>query len=267
MILVETHKALHNAVQAFRDEPLLAIDAEGVPATIALLQVATPTHVYLLDGVKLGAGRIADALRDVLSDVDPPTKLFQDLHQDALALSSHGVDELRNVIDTQLAAEMISGEPRLGFNDVLEVFGRQPHPEKQAAKKRMKTDASMWLRRPLRPLDVKYAALDVTLLLDAMPELEARLAALDAASTEGVYGLEAAAQRPPAPAVQVVGAASEARAAFAIANHGARRIAFDAAADHRAVSAELITLRRPSDAFALSPPSSNSPLVTKKLLS
>ncbi len=56
MILVETHKALHNAVQAFRDEPLLAIDAEGVPATIALLQVATPTHVYLLDGVKLGAG-------------------------------------------------------------------------------------------------------------------------------------------------------------------------------------------------------------------
>ena len=57
----------------------------------------------------------------------------------------------------------------------------------------MKTDASMWLRRPLRPLDVKYAALDVTLLLDAMPEIEARLAALDAASTEGVYGLEAAA--------------------------------------------------------------------------
>ena len=118
----------------------------------------------------------------------------------------------------------------------------------------MKTDASMWLRRPLRPLDVKYAALDVTLLLDAMPEIEARLAALDAASTVDVYGLEAAAQRPPTPAVQVVGAASEARAAFAIANHGARRIAFDAAADHRAVSAELITLRRPSDAFALSPP-------------
>ena len=63
----------------------------------------------------------------------------------------HGVDELRNVIDTQLAAEMISGEPRLGFNDVLEVFGRQPHPAKQAAKKRMKTDASMWLRRATAP--------------------------------------------------------------------------------------------------------------------
>ena len=77
----------------------------------------------------------------MLSDVDSPIKLFQDLHQDALALSNHGVDELRNVIDTQLAAEMISGEPRLGFNDVLEVFGRQPHPEKQAARKRMKTDA------------------------------------------------------------------------------------------------------------------------------
>ena len=54
LILVETHEALRSAVEALSDEPLLAIDAEGVPATVALLQIATSTRVYLLDGVQLG---------------------------------------------------------------------------------------------------------------------------------------------------------------------------------------------------------------------
>ena len=69
---------------------VMALDCEGVPEELLLLQLATPQRTYIFDCLQLGAKMVCAALAPVL---ECPTivKLAHDVHCDAIALSRHGL--------------------------------------------------------------------------------------------------------------------------------------------------------------------------------
>jgi len=180
--------------------------------------------------VKLSVHRVCDCLRTLLTS-PTVTKLFHDLHKDVYALAVHGlVSDLQGVFDTQLAAEDAWGDMLIGFNSLMQKLEVETHPTKYAMKAKMQGSDSYWKKRPLRQADVEYAALDATLLLDALPRIK------ELVGTE----LEWAA----------LVEASERRAIGAVEHDGARSIAFDMEHDFALASAELLN---DHDAFPCEP--------------
>ena len=218
-------------------ETIVAIDCEGVPDHLHLVQVATRSLTMVFDCVELGADVVCDALRELLENPDV-IKLFHDLHMDAVALAEFGaVEQLRGALDTQLAMESLTGELHMGFNQMLARLDLPGHPTKTSMKAKMQASwrqvgTSLFAQRPL-PLDVlHYAADDVSLLVDAQDKLAE------------VLGPEAWAS---------VQRASDARAFAAQKTHGARQICFDVANDYAIASLELLHEQRPGDMVAPTP--------------
>jgi len=240
LILVDNEEALLTAQAHCADviasaPATVAVDCEGVPDGLDLVQVAIradagPT-VLVFDCVKLTPHRVCECLRDIL--ISPAvTVLFHDVHKDAYALAIHGgVPVLHGVVDTQLVAEFAWGDVFVGFNKLMQKSGSSTHPTKYAMKATMGQSLSYWKKRPLRPTDVEYAALDATLLLEALPKL---------------MDLVGDAWLP-------IMAASRERAAAAIESDGARSIGFDMASDYALASTELLRHVRPADLFVCTP--------------
>ena len=235
LTLVDTDEKLSAFAQMIGalDRPTtIAIDCEGVPEGLDLIQIATSNGaVYVLDCVQISPHRVCECMRDLLAS-STVTKLFHDVHKDAYALAVHGrVSDLYGVLDTQLAAEYVWGDVFVGFNTLMQKVGSKPHPTKYAMKAKMASSVSFWKKRPLKKVDVEYAALDVTLLLDALPKVRELL---------GDHWT-------------VIIEASQERASGAIAHDGVRSIAFDKANDFAIASAELLRMIRPADLYECSP--------------
>ena len=207
-----------------KGESIVAIDCEGVPEHLHLIQIATNHATFVFDAFKLGPRNVCEALRPLL--VNPRvTKLFHDLHKDAWAIATlGGVQPLVGTLDTQLAVESLTGNLLTGFNRMLEEFGHQRHPLKHSMKNRM-NNTSLFTQRPLSTDILKYAALDASLLLQVSASL------LDSLKDTAV----------------LIKRASDLRAQVSVYSGGLRRISFDVANHFAMASRELLAETRPQD--------------------
>ena len=222
-------RKLANDCPVFETE-MVAVDCEGVPEALHLIQISTCAMTFVFDCVKLGAPAVCAVISDLLTD-PAVLKLFHDVHMDAVALAIiGGIEPLHGVLDTQLAMESLTGELHMGFNRMLEQLELPPHPSKKAMKPRMGA-GSIFAQRPL-PADIlRYAADDVTLLCQAQDRLRDALG----------------------DTLLSVQRASDARALLAPQNGGARQICFDVANTYTIASLELLREQRPQDMVAPTP--------------
>jgi hypothetical protein len=149
-------------------DSVVALDCEGVPESLHLIQLATRERVVVLDGIKLGQKEMCESLAPLLTS-KRTVKLLHDLHKDAAAFATIGGVEMSNCLDLQLAMELISLKLHMGFNEMLKQLGCTAHPSKREMKERTASDSSktVFSQRPLPRNVIEYAAMDVTLLLSA----------------------------------------------------------------------------------------------------
>lgn len=204
---------------------VLAVDCEGVPDNLFMIQISNGSWAYIFDCVKLDPKIVCSALKEILTD-GRTLKVFHDLHNDAAAFAVvGGVSEpLVGTFDSQIAMECISGELHMGFNKMLEKLGHCQHPSKTAIHKLMKKRAKELFGQRQLPSDViEYAAEDVKLLMAVSKPL-----------------FEASWDK-----LQLVQQASDARASFAAKTGGARQVGFDVSKSYAMASLELLRFMKP----------------------
>ena len=148
--------------------PRVALDTEFMRertylAELALLQLATPTGVALVDPLAgLDLGPLAALLIDLKR-----TKVLHAARQDLEVLLPRLGEPLAPVLDTQLAAALLGMPAQIGYGDLVErTLGIR------LEKGHARTD---WLRRPLSAAQLAYAADDVRYLLPLASSLEEEL--------------------------------------------------------------------------------------------
>ena len=119
---------------------------------LALVQLNTGNHVYLLDAPELQLSELWEALRQV--DVAIWHACGEDL---GIFYLLSGCPPLTNIFDTQIANSFLDGEYTIGYQGLVE-------QELGIVLDKHET-RSNWIRRPLSDSQLKYAALDVEYLI------------------------------------------------------------------------------------------------------
>jgi ribonuclease D len=165
---VDTAPLLAAAAERWRRAPALGIDTEFVRERtffprLGLVQVSDGERCSLVDPLSLPD---LSPLRDVL--VDPGIlKIAHSPSEDLEVLYHRFGDFPEPLFDTQAAAALAGREAALSYQRLVrELLGVE------LGKGETRTD---WLRRPLSPEQLEYAAQDVELLLPLFRELEPRL--------------------------------------------------------------------------------------------
>uniref|UniRef100_A0A7S4RUA3 3'-5' exonuclease domain-containing protein n=1 Tax=Ditylum brightwellii TaxID=49249 RepID=A0A7S4RUA3_9STRA len=146
-------------------EGLCAIDCEGVPDSLDLIQIATLPQqagslitIYVIDCTMIGIELVCNSILPLLQS-NHIIKLIHDLHMDMVALSSAGLEGFNCILDTQLAAEDFTGNPFVGMNALLKMFGAPEHPLKNKMQQIMKSNTNVWSKRPLLKSYIEYAGM------------------------------------------------------------------------------------------------------------
>ncbi|MCD7098707.1 ribonuclease D [Stenotrophomonas sp. MMGLT7] len=133
---------------------------------LALVQMAVGDEILLIDPLIPG---MADALRPWLTD-EGIVKVMHSASEDLVAFKCTCGALPRPLFDTQIAAALAGIAGGMSYQKlVMEITG--VHLEKGETR-------SDWMRRPLSPAQLKYAADDVVHLFELHDELSRRLAAL-----------------------------------------------------------------------------------------
>ncbi|KAB2965074.1 MAG: ribonuclease D [Thermoanaerobaculia bacterium] len=168
---IDRAEALEAAVARWLAAPEVALDTEFVfertfRARLGLVQVAAGGEIALVDAVAIpGPG----ALR-ALFEAPGARKLLHAGAGDVEVLSRATGAVPRPLLDTQIAAAFAGLGPALSYAALVETLTGVV-----LAKHETRTD---WLRRPLAPEQLRYAAEDVEHLPAVAAELERRLVAL-----------------------------------------------------------------------------------------
>ncbi len=165
---VDTPRALVEAAARWRAAPAVSIDSEFVRERtfyprLGLLQVSDGQKSSLVDPVALAD---LEPLRQVLAD---PTivKVAHSPSEDMEVLFHRFGEFPAPLFDTQAAAALAGLEAAMSYQRLVrELLGVE------LTKGETRTD---WLRRPLSPAQVEYAAQDVELLLPLYENLRPRL--------------------------------------------------------------------------------------------
>lgn len=166
--LVETTRELERVAEAWNDCGVLGIDTEFVRertyrADLGLVQVSNGTTAWLVDPVQIDR---LDALSAMLED-PAITKVFHSSSEDLEVLwLTLGVSPAP-MVDTQIACAML-GQPlqQSYHNTVKSQCGVEVDKEQTR---------SNWIKRPLKPEQLHYAATDVVFLPMLHRELHERL--------------------------------------------------------------------------------------------
>jgi len=134
---------------------------------LALVQLAVGDDILLADPLAPG---IADALAPLLADT-AVVKVMHSASEDLVALKRGCGVVPASLFDTQVAAALAGVGAGMGYQRLV-----QDITGTTLAKGETRSD---WLRRPLSPAQLEYAADDVVHLAALHAELEARLQALD----------------------------------------------------------------------------------------
>lgn len=165
--LVETTSQLEALVACLRKETEFAVDLEAnsersYNGICCLLQIATRDGDYVIDALKLHDDM------NVLAPVFADASILKVFHAcesvDIPALHRDFGIFVVNLFDTQRAAACLVGRGRLGLVALLERFDVVDSARHAALKATYQ--CCDWLKRPLNPEQIEYAALDVAHLLD-----------------------------------------------------------------------------------------------------
>ncbi|MEM8933523.1 MAG: ribonuclease D [Acidobacteriota bacterium] len=170
---LESAEDLARAVERWRSHDAVALDTEFVrertfyPA-LGLVQVAVDgedgePEITLVDPVAIDDLSPLAALLDDLS----VTKVLHSASEDVEVFQHHLGTVPRPLFDTQIAAGFGGLRASMGLARLVDAILDLHLPKGETR--------SNWLRRPLRPAQRHYAALDVAYLLDIHRRLRARL--------------------------------------------------------------------------------------------
>ncbi len=173
--LVVSNRRLGELCDRWSEQEQLALDTEFIRTRtfyprLGLVQVADQDGGYLLDAVEIDdwspfAGVLADSR--VLKVLHSPSE--------DLELSLHCFEvAIDPVVDTQLAATLAGVGPMMGYQRLVAAMFDLDLPKEQ--------QRSDWLKRPLSASQVRYAWLDVALLLPLWEQLRERLELADRVS-------------------------------------------------------------------------------------
>ncbi len=170
--LLTTSGQIADLAQTLSGEPGIAIDTEsnsrhGYPEKVCLIQVATKSHVYLIDTI---AVEDMTPFGEVLAD-ELMVKVAQGAEYDVRCLDRQWGFRIRNLFDTAIAARFV-GMERTGLSALIEMLLGVTIPKLARLQK------SDWARRPLSSEALSYAATDVSHLLDLLTALDGKLRAL-----------------------------------------------------------------------------------------
>lgn len=164
---IDTQEQLIEFCSSIKNAPWLAIDTEfqrekTYRSILALIQIATPDTVAIIDPIACDINPLLDILYD-----KNILKIFHAARQDQEIFYDLRGEPLAPVFDTQIAAPILGYPEQAGYarlvNDVLGVPLTKAHS---------RTD---WLRRPLSEEQITYAADDVIYLAKLYPLLENQL--------------------------------------------------------------------------------------------
>lgn len=170
-IMLTTGAQAARAAKAWRRADLLAVDTEFVRertyfAELGLVQVSDGQTVWLLD--PLGEGTLPP-LRELLEDPGV-AKLFHSPSEDLDVLANTVGALPTPLVDSQLACAMLGQPLQLGYHKAAEWLLDLEVDKDQTR--------SNWCARPLKPAQLRYAALDVCVLPQMWDKLKQRLEAL-----------------------------------------------------------------------------------------
>jgi ribonuclease D len=193
--MIETAGALRDAVNAWRKAGAVALDTEFVRtrtfyAHVGLVQISAGREVTLVDVVALGD---VSPLRPLLADRGV-VKVIHGCGEDLPALRRLAGSVPGPVFDTQIAATFLGYGMAVSYADLTERLIGVSLPKH--------AQRTNWLKRPLSPQQVSYAALDVAHLLPVYRILCRGLGRLGRESwaEEECRALEEAERREPDPA-------------------------------------------------------------------
>ena len=170
--LIKSDTALRDACARWAQADMIGIDTEFVRQRTfypvpALIQVADSEGVVLID---VAALQRLNPLADVLA-ANHPIKVMHAFSEDLEVLAIAAGCEPDAVFDTQLAGAFCGYGYSLGYRGLVEsMLGIL------LDKGETRSD---WLRRPLSPSQLRYAALDAEYLLPMYQSLNRQLAALN----------------------------------------------------------------------------------------
>jgi ribonuclease D len=167
-IFNETPAQLEQAAASWQGAKALGIDTEFVRertyrAALGLVQVSDGETAWLID--PLSTGNMAPLL-ELLKDPGIE-KVIHSGSEDFEVLYHHLGGLTRGVVDSQIACAMLGQSLQLGYHNAVNWLF-EVEVEKDLTR-------SNWLRRPLSPGQLRYAALDVVLLPMMMDRLRDEL--------------------------------------------------------------------------------------------
>ena len=141
-------------------EPLIALDVETkmYSPTLCLIQVATPSRIYLIDPLSIGTEKIQEYLDPVFNN--PKQRIV--IHNASFERRILGLLDitLSNVVDTLKLSRNSRGRRHTGGHSLKVVCERE-----LGLTLDKECQTSDWSLRPLRQAQIDYAALDVEVLL------------------------------------------------------------------------------------------------------
>lgn len=164
---IDSDEQLGALCLTLKDTPWLAIDTEfqrekTYRSILALIQIATPELVAIIDPLECDINPLLDVLYD-----EGILKIFHAARQDQEIFFDWRGSPLSPVFDTQLAAPILGLPEQAGYGRIVEdMLGVQ------LSKAHSRTD---WLRRPLSEEQIRYAADDVIYLAKLYPLMEKQL--------------------------------------------------------------------------------------------
>jgi len=172
----KAESAIHRISSVCTKSIVLALDCEGVNLSanglLTMIQISIPSdegsECFLFDILEISKDSGQEAITELFTNLfsnEEITKLVHDVHMDAAALKQQFGLELRQVVDTQLVLELLTGEMLGGLNRYLEHCGQPPHPSKNDMRRKLRADPNIALKRPIPPDVLQYAADDVNCLL------------------------------------------------------------------------------------------------------
>ncbi len=170
-VMVESAAQLEQAVNDWQDCQVIGIDTEFVRertwrADLGLVQVSDGKTVWLVDPLKTGPLEPLQKLLENQQIVKILHAPSEDL--DVLLYTTAAVP--RPLFDTQIACAMLGESLQMGYHTAVEWLLNIPVDKGETR--------SNWCKRPLRPAQIHYAALDVCLLPMMHRQLSTRLTGL-----------------------------------------------------------------------------------------
>lgn len=155
--MIETDQQLATAIKQWQDCPVIGIDTEFVRertyrADLGLVQISDGERVWLVDPLRTGS---IEGMADLLENKDV-IKILHAPSEDLEVLLHTTGSCPWPLFDTQIASSMLGQSLQLSYHNTVNWLLSVSIDKGETR--------SNWLKRPLRPAQLHYAALDVCLL-------------------------------------------------------------------------------------------------------